>query len=96
MFSEAHSSSIGTAPTEPPAKRCGCGLAFSLEAWSQLQYLGVQHIPEDETGPAERLTCRNCTCGSTLALPETVEEYRARVEGLAGRGGAIAEAGRGA
>lgn len=35
-------------------------------AWSQLAYVGIQRVPADDTGPAEALELRNCTCGSTL------------------------------
>lgn len=36
-------------------------------AWSRLTYNGVQHVEADETGPAEKLEVRTCSCGSTLA-----------------------------
>lgn len=34
--------------------------------WLAMEYAGRQHIEADETGPAETLELRNCTCGSTL------------------------------
>lgn len=37
-------------------------------AWSALRYVGIQHTPADETGPAEDLELRDCPCGSTLSL----------------------------
>jgi hypothetical protein len=34
--------------------------------WQSLAYVGIQHVPADESGPAESLELRNCRCGSTL------------------------------
>ena len=35
--------------------------------WAALEYVGVQRIEADETGPAEAIELRNCACHSTLA-----------------------------
>lgn len=43
-------------------------LKASPNAWSQLELIGVQRIPADDTGPAEAHELRNCPCGSTLAI----------------------------
>ncbi len=50
------------ADTIPPVKRCGCGVAYSVEAWAGLPYVGIM---ADEH---ERLELRNCRCGSTIAI----------------------------
>ncbi len=42
-------------------------LKLADERWLALTLVGVQHIAADETGPAEDLELRNCSCGSTLA-----------------------------
>lgn len=40
--------------------------------WRQLEYVGVQIVDEDESGPAERIEIRNCTCGTTLGRTESL------------------------
>lgn len=49
-------------------KRCGCGRVHTREGWGDLDYVGVWHVPADETGPEERLELRNCPCGSTISI----------------------------
>lgn len=58
-----------------PAGRDHESLHSSDEAWSALAYVGRCHMPADETGPAETLELRNCSCHSTIArvLPSTAE-----------------------
>lgn len=42
-------------------------LRSNLKLWTALRFVGIQHVEADETGPAERLELRDCSCGSTLA-----------------------------
>ena len=54
--------------TERPLKQCGCGLAYSAEAWEALPTVGVQEIPAGPTWIAYALVMKNCHCTSTLAI----------------------------
>ncbi len=37
------------------------------DRWEGLVFIGIQHTPADDSGPAEDLELRNCECGTTLA-----------------------------
>lgn len=38
------------------------------QRWVKLVHIGDNVFEADETGPAERIEQRNCSCGSTLAI----------------------------
>jgi len=42
-------------------------LRADLTLWLTLPLVGIQVVEADETGPAERIELRDCSCGSTLA-----------------------------
>jgi hypothetical protein len=44
-------------------RRCACGACHSKEQWRRLALVGIDR--------EARLELRNCTCGSTLAMPLT-------------------------
>ncbi len=49
---------------------CGCGRNYTHSGWSTLALVGVQ---DDGAGlPDSVLELRNCSCGSTLAIPATL------------------------
>jgi hypothetical protein len=49
-------------------KTCGCGRSYGRKSWRALPFVGRQHTPKDDYGPAETIEMRNCPCGSTLAV----------------------------
>jgi hypothetical protein len=50
--------------------RCGrCGTSHTADRWATLPLLGSQKIEADEEGPEQLLELRDCSCGSTLAIP---------------------------
>jgi hypothetical protein len=44
------------------AAHCACGAKFTIEQWSQLEFVGVQ-----DDGIDTLIELRNCPCGSTRA-----------------------------
>lgn len=63
---------VTAAPTLPACTASHAALKAAPALWASLQLIGIQHIPADETGPAETLELRNCSCGSTLAVSVTL------------------------
>lgn len=61
---------MNVAPEAPSSivKQCGCGRTFTREGWDRLEFVGRQHVPEDEFGPEISIELRNCPCGSTIAI----------------------------
>jgi hypothetical protein len=51
---------------------CKCGCSYDEVGWAGLELCGNFCVGADETGPADHLELRNCSCGSTIAalLPE--------------------------
>lgn len=49
-------------------KRCACGLAYTMEEWQVLHFLGTMIVAEDDGLPAELTELRVCRCKSTIAL----------------------------
>lgn len=54
-------------------KRCKAGfdhaaIKADATAFALLKFVGRQHTPADDYGPAETLVLADCSCGSTLAL----------------------------
>lgn len=45
-----------------------CERQYDMRQWQQLPLIGNQPVEADEEGPAYVLECRNCNCGSTLAV----------------------------
>jgi hypothetical protein len=37
-------------------------------SWSELAYIGTQHVEAEGDEPAVTLELRNCSCGSTIAV----------------------------
>lgn len=57
-------------------KTCGCGEVYTQDAWQQLPFGGIWPGSDMHTGRkyGPDLETRNCTCGSTVAVP--IEEVR--------------------
>lgn len=56
-----------------PAARPDCwsqhaAMKLDPAVWATLEFVGLQITEADDYGPREVLECRNCTCGSTLAV----------------------------
>ena len=46
-------------------------LKLDALAWTTLELVGVQVLPAWQDEPEERAECRNCSCGTTLAVAVT-------------------------
>lgn len=69
------SAAVSLASTIPPAKVClRCHRQYSVEAFDALQFVGLQNVPADDTGPEENVPLHNCPddCGTTLARQSIV------------------------
>jgi hypothetical protein len=48
-------------------KRCACGREYNAEEWRDLPLVGTM-----DDGEGGTLVLKNCSCGSTVSLPEEV------------------------
>lgn len=62
--------------------KCACGREYDRASWKTLPYVGVQVIPEDDTGPEERYEQRNCPCGSTISVDVNDLDASSNVDAL--------------
>jgi len=53
-------------------KACRCGEAWAREAWAKLILVGHTEAPDEG-----EIELRNCTCGSTLAVPRDATRTKA-------------------
>ena len=58
----------GVADTESMCTQDHDAIKADPQRWVKLVHIGDTVFEADETGPAERIEMRNCTCGSTLAI----------------------------
>jgi len=61
-------------------KRCACGLAYDRAGWEALPSRG-----RTDDGEGGQLELRNCTCGSTLAVPADYCSHMECQKGAAGQ-----------
>lgn len=56
-------------------KKCGCGCTYTALEWSTLRLRYIDYFELDEHGDEEFIECRDCKCGSTIAVDSRLKKY---------------------